>query len=178
MSLNNNALFYKKLLDYISVSVCLFFFVAANVLHFRHLENLKSPSVVIEPQKPHFTYYLSYQDLNSSQTHMLFLNYFEPDFLFSVFKHINTENFVLINCFQNETNRLKNFLIDHFENATFSEKSCDIKQSDLEFLIKQEKTLIIFLTRDFYFSHPLALRAAERTKLKPKIQLSEVKNAN
>jgi len=177
MALNDNESFYRKLLGGIVGLCCLLFVVALNVMRFEQLK-LNTPSVQRQlPLKNNYFVSVWFEPLEAGKTpRMVFLSgvqnksYFAS--AFSFLEKDNPQYITVVNCTDKSEDELKNFLKDH----DVYEENCDIEQGVLKTMLEGSDGIIVF-NLDKNLNHAAAAHVAEELKLKPRLKITEIKNA-
>ena len=178
MALNNNEIFYRKLLNGIILFCCLFFVVVLNLMRYEHL--IRNTPIQKSVHVSQSSYLISVSFTSAQNTHdprMIFLfnmqnkHYFSS--VFSPLKHATDQNIILINCTENNTNDLKQFLSPR----TIIEAPCHIEENNLESMLAVQYNIVV-LSLNENDTHHEALRAAQRFNLKPNLKITEITNAN
>ncbi len=180
MEQNNAKSFYQKLFARIIFIFCLFFIVALNFIRFNQLYLSPKPKPLPLEPNPSFFYSVVFQNhnLDENKNKILFLenrknlSYLKP--LLSFIESSSFEQIFLINCTHDDLSYFEPFL-DHIPSI---QVSCDIDQGVVKEIIEDKTSLIIAVFENQSFNHQNILHAAERFSLKPKIQISEIKNEN
>jgi len=174
MALNNNAQFYKKLLEKISLLFCLFFLLIANVMRFNQLDDAKEIKPALINEKPKFVSFVDFRDKNS-QSKILFLETsLKQKELSMILSKEQPKSLFFINCASDKNNHLQTFLENNF---SVTEISCDATKEELTSYLEEEALIVLFL--DSIDLPPIeVLRTAEKSGLKPSVHMMEIKNAN
>lgn len=177
MALNDNESFYRKLFGGIVLSCCLLFVIALNVIRFEQLKlNTATPK---RQQLVKNNYFVSvrFEPLTADKRpRMVFLSGAQNESYFaSAFSFLDKDNpqyITLVNCSDKNNEQLKNFLKDH----DVYEKNCNIEPSVLKTMLERSDGIIVF-NLDKNLNHEAAAHVAGELKLKPRLKITEIKNA-
>ena len=178
MSLNDNEIFYQKLLWRIVFALCLLFIVLLNVMRYQTLQANTPPQKKIE--RTSSTYLLSAffaPQTSPGDPKMIFVSDTKNQkYLSSVFSFLKNEpqkNITLINCAKEEPLALKKFL----QNNIITQKPCHTNPESLKTALSNPDNIVVIASSRKLF-HRTALHIAEHLNLKPHIKITEIKHAN
>jgi len=177
MSLNDNEIFYRKLLWRIVTVLCLLFVLTLNVMRYQTLMLHTPPKTKVIKEQKDYRFSVFFTPLNETKhPKMIFLSGAQnKKYLASVFSFLKIrepDNIILINCAEKEPVVLKKFL----QGYKIIEALCRIEQENLETMLSSGYNIVVINT-DGKFLHRSALRAAEQLGLKPSLKITEIKNA-
>lgn len=177
MSLNDNEIFYRKLLWRIVTVLCLLFVLMLNVMRYQTLMLHTLPKTKVVKEQKDYRFSVFFTPLNETKhPKMIFLSDAQnKKYLASVFSFLKIrepDNIILINCAEKEPVVLKKFL----QGYKIIEALCRIEQENLETMLSNGYNIVVINT-DGKFLHRSALRAAEQLGLKPSLKITEIKNA-
>ena len=177
MEQNNAKFFYQKLFARIIFIFCLFFIVAINLIRFNQLYLSPKPKPLPLKPNPSFLYSAVFQNPLHENKIIFLENIKNTSYLKSLLSFIESSSFeqiFLINCTHDDVSYFEPF----FNHIPFIQVSCDIDQASVKEILEDENGLIVAVFENQSFNHQNILHAAERFSLKPKIQISEIKNEN
>ena len=178
MSLNDNEIFYRKLLWHIVVALCLLFAVLLNIMRYQTLQANTPPKKKVEQTSSKYLLSAFFTSLTSStDLKMIILSEAKDQkYLASVFSFLKNEpqkNITLINCAKEKSVAVKNFL----QNNIVASKPCQINPESLKTILSDPNNLVLIFSDQNLFHHT-ALRVSKHLNLKPHIKITEIKNAN